>query len=289
MRGRFGLVVLALIACSIGVKVGRAAVVVLPHTTTSTAPAAAPTPPPSSGQTVYYRPIGCRSRPGVYRGISTHRKVVALSFDDGPYTLTPQFVSMLAAEHVPATFFMIGEEITGADAALLKRELRAGDALGDHTWTHPDLDDANVEYQLSSQLNRVQSLTGYTPCVFRPPYGDYDGHVLAVAASLHLATILWAVDPSDYTLPGVSAIEQRVLSAAQPGDIILSHDGGGPRQQTLAAYPDIINTLRRRGYSFETVPQLLGFATVYRKCIAQCGDAAISYSQVPRGSIIEPG
>jgi peptidoglycan/xylan/chitin deacetylase (PgdA/CDA1 family) len=108
------------------------------------------------------------------------------------------------------------------------------------------------------------------------------------AKSLGLATVLWDVDPSDYALPGVSAIVQRVLAQVTPGSIIISHDGGGPRAQTLAAYPLIIRALRARGYRFLTVPELLGFHTVYRRCVRECDDAAIA-AQPPPGSIIEPG
>ena len=239
---------------------------------------------------VRYRPIGCvRTGPAVAYSHGPRRKVVALSFDDGPYPLTPSFVRMLKANGAVATFFMIGEQVTSGYQATLQEELRDGDALGDHTFTHPDLVSAGgVRSQLERTLQAIRSLSGYTPCVFRPPYGDYDGSVLSTAASLGLATIMWEVDPSDYTLPGVAAIERRVLEEVRPGAIVLSHDGGGPRGQTLAAYPYIIRALRARGYSFVTVPELLGFRTVYVRCIRDCEEAAIT-GRPPRGSIVEPG
>ncbi len=237
-----------------------------------------------------YRAIGCvRRGPSVaYRGGPTRRKVVALSFDDGPAAITPAFVRMLEAQHVPATFFMIGRQIGAQYGATLRRELRAGDALGDHTYTHPDLDrlsSGEVSGQLRRTLDAIRALTGYTPCVFRPPYGDYDTSVIDTAKSLGLATILWNVDPSDWALPGTAAIEQRVLAQVQPGSIVLSHDGGGPRTETLAAYPYIIGALRRRGYRFETVPQLLGFHTVYAPCAASCDGEGVT-APLPPGSIV---
>jgi peptidoglycan/xylan/chitin deacetylase (PgdA/CDA1 family) len=237
-----------------------------------------------------YRPIGCvRRGPAVAYSHGPRRKEVALSFDDGPFPLTPSFVRMLKANRAVATFFMIGDQITARYRATLREELRNGDALGDHTFTHPDLVTAGgVHSQLQRTIDAIRGLSGYTPCVFRPPYGDYDSSILRTAASLGLATILWEVDPSDYTLPGVSVIEQRVLAQVRPGAIVLSHDGGGPRQQTLAAYPDIIRTLRARGYRFVTVPELLGFHTIYRKCVRDCEGAAIT-GRPPAGSIIEPG
>jgi len=217
------------------------------------------------------------------------RKVMAIGFDDGPAVDTGAFVTMLEQNHTPATFFMIGEQVTGVFGSTLRRELRAGDALGDHTYTHPDLaTNGNVYGQLEHTIEAIRALTGYTPCVFRPPYGDYDTAVLRTARSLGLATVLWNADPSDWALPGAAAIEQRVLAQARPGSIIISHDGGGPRGQTLAAYPHIIAALRARGYRFETIPQLLGFHTVYRRCRRLCDGVGVP-GPVPRGSIVEPG
>jgi peptidoglycan/xylan/chitin deacetylase (PgdA/CDA1 family) len=239
---------------------------------------------------VRYRPVGCvRSGPAVAFRNGPSRKVVALSFDDGPGSLTPRFVQMLSANRAVATFFMIGRQVTASYRSTLHAELREGDALGDHTWSHPDLLlSGEVRSQLQQALGVIRGLSGYTPCVFRPPYGAYDASVVQTARLLGLATVLWNVDPSDYALPGVSAIVQRVLAQVRPGSIIISHDGGGPRAQTLAAYPLIIRALRSRGYRFVTVPELLGFHTVYRRCVLECEDAAIAGAPPP-GSIIEPG
>lgn len=247
-------------------------------------------PGSSAAPELRYRPVRCiRSGPatGVRNGPA--RKVVALSFDDGPGPLTPRFVQMLSANRAVGTFFMIGRQVMSSYLSTLHAELRDGDALGDHTWSHPDLLlSGEVRGQLQQTLEVIRKLSGYSPCVFRPPYGAYDPSIIQTARSLGLATILWDVDPSDYALPGVSAIVQRVLAQVRPGSIIVSHDGGGPRAQTLAAYPLIIRALRSRGYRFLTVPELLGFHTVYRRCLRDCEDAAIS-GRPPAGSIIEAG
>jgi peptidoglycan/xylan/chitin deacetylase (PgdA/CDA1 family) len=212
--------------------------------------------------------------------------VVALSFDDGPSPQTPAFVRMLEAQHATATFFLIGAQLGTQYRSTLRRELRDGDALGDHTYAHPDLlRSGDAHGQLERTLVAIRRLTGYTPCVFRPPYGAYDQAVVDTAKSLGLATILWNVDPSDWAQPGVGAIEQRVLAQVAPGSIVLSHDGGGPRGETLAAYAGIIRALRARGYRFETVPQLLGFQTLYRRCSKQCAGAGV-HAPLPPGSII---
>ena len=133
----------------------------------------------------------------------------------------------------------------------------------------------------------IHELSGYTPCVFRPPYGDYDSSVIRTARSLGLATVLWNVDPSDYTQPGTGAIKQRVLAEVQPGSIIISHDGGGPRGQTLAAYPSIIAALRARGYRIVTIPELLGFRPIYVPCIRLCDGIAMARSALPTDAIIQ--
>jgi peptidoglycan/xylan/chitin deacetylase (PgdA/CDA1 family) len=196
---------------------------------------------------------------------------------------------MLERNHTPATFFMIGRQLTGAYGSTLRHELRAGDALGDHTFTHPDLTrSGNVYGQLENTIKAIRAQTGYTPCVFRPPYGSYDAQVIRTARSLGLATVLWNVDPADWALPGTAAIEQRVLAQVRPGSIIISHDGGGPRGQTLAAYPHIIAKLRERGYRFETIPQMLGFRTIYRRCRKLCDGLGIP-RPLPSGAVVEPG
>jgi peptidoglycan-N-acetylglucosamine deacetylase len=254
--------------------------------------------PPSAAQPLpsrpplRYRPIGCvASGPLAARAHGPRRREVALSFDDGPSIYTRRFVQMLRAQGAVATFFVIGDQLSDADRPLLREELRDGDALGDHTWTHPSLTGlsaAAVRGQLASTKGRIAALSGYTPCVFRPPYEAYDATVVRVARSLGLETITWEVDPADYTLPGVATIEQRVLAQTQRGSIVLSHDGGGPRLQTLAAYPRIIAALRARGYRFVTVPQLLGLRGIYRRCRRDCEEAAIA-GRPPPGSIVRPG
>ena len=218
-----------------------------------------------------------------------NRKVVAIGFDDGPAADTPAFVSMLEHDRTPATFFMIGKQVTSVFGSTLRHALRAGDALGDHTFTHPDLTkNGNVYGQLENTIKAIRAQTGYTPCVFRPPYGDYDASVLQTARSLGLATVLWNVDPSDWALPGSAAIEQRVLAQVRPGSIIISHDGGGPRHQTLTAYSHIIAALRARGYRFETIPQLLGFHTLYRRCRKLCDGLGVP-RPLPAGSLVKSG
>jgi peptidoglycan/xylan/chitin deacetylase (PgdA/CDA1 family) len=268
--------------------VGARAVAVVPSPAHTATRRAAPPPPAKPVEPARYRPVGCVERGGAvahFNGPS--RREVALTFDDGPSTLTLQFVRMLWAERVRATFFMLGEQLSLRDRKLLAEELRDGDALGDHSWSHPNLAlSGEVRSQLAGTKGEIESVGGYTPCVFRPPYGAFNSSVLRTAASLGLATIVWDVDPRDWALPGIGSIEATVLAQVKPGSIVLSHDGGGPRAQTLAAYPHIIAALRRRGYRFVTVPQLLGYRTIYRRCRRDCGESAIQ-EPLPPGSIVE--
>ena len=252
----------------------------------ASAPASAPVAPRQSP--VLYRLVGCvRSGPAVAYTHGPRRRVVAFGFDDGPWPDTPAFVRMLEREHVVATFFLIGNQVTSRYQSTLRRELLDGDALGDHTFTHPFLTQtAGVLGQLTSTISAIRAQTGYTPCVFRPPYGAYDSAIVRTAASVGLATVIWNVDPTDYARPGVGAIESRILAQVQPGSIVISHDGGGPRDQTLAAYPHVIRVLRERGYRFETVPQMLGFREVYRRCVKLCDGLGIA-GPLPRGSVIQ--
>jgi peptidoglycan-N-acetylglucosamine deacetylase len=233
-----------------------------------------------------FRLVGCRGHGGPYRHGPT-RRVVAIGFDDGPARETGAFVRMLERERARATFFVIGRLIGARYRAEMLRELRDGDAIGDHTFTHPFLTlVANVDAQLRSTLDAVRAQTGYTPCVFRPPYGAYNARVLAVARRLGLATVLWNVDPSDYRKPGVRTIAARVLAAVRPGSIVVSHDGGGNRRQTLLAYERVIAALRARGYAFVTVPELLAFAPVYARCAGSCDGLGVPRSALPRGARI---
>jgi peptidoglycan/xylan/chitin deacetylase (PgdA/CDA1 family) len=257
-----------------------------PSAETPVGPGAPATQPPAAPSR--YRIVGCRSSGSAAYRNGPPRREVAVGFDDGPAADTSEFVSMLEREHTQATFFMIGRQLTPAYRPLLLRELRDGDVLGDHSFTHPDLAiSGEVFSQLQRTLRAIRSISGYTPCLFRPPYGDYDRTVVADARALGMATVTWDVDPRDWALPGTGAIVQTVLSEVGPGSIILSHDGGGPRGQTLAAYPAIIAALRARGYRIVTIPQLLGFRPVYRPCVALCAGIGVTRAALPRDAIVE--
>ena len=213
------------------------------------------------------RLVGCKAnRPSyVTNGSRRARRVVALTFDDGPAAGTPRVLDILKREKVHATFFLLGNQITGNER-FVRRQLAEGHAIGDHSWNHPDLSGGGgfARSQLLGTQNRIRTATGFTTCVFRAPYGAVSRSLISIARGFGMNTIEWDVDPRDWARPGSGAIYSRVVGAVRPGSIVLMHDGGGPRGQTIDALPGIIHTLRRRGYGFVTVPELLGLTPVYR-------------------------
>jgi peptidoglycan/xylan/chitin deacetylase (PgdA/CDA1 family) len=216
------------------------------------------------------QPVGCTDMgPPWLGGVTTTRREIALTFDDGPWYQTPRFLALLEHYKVAATFFEIGEHIAqyGEGGAIERRMLADGDMIGDHTWSHINV--AGGGPVAAEQIDRTavairDATHGFTPCLFRAPEGTVSSALIAEARSLGFTTIQWDIDPRDWALPGVGEIEQNVLSNARPGAIVIMHDGGGDRSQTLAALPDIIDTLRTRGYTFVTVTQLLGQRVIYR-------------------------
>lgn len=196
--------------------------------------------------------------PAVTSG-GTHGNELALTFDDGPGPYTQQLVAALDRLHVRATFFAIGSQEQYFSAGTIA-EIKSGDVVGDHTETHPmmaTLSPHEQHEELFDQMAQIEVLGGRRPRLFRPPYGSFNATTFKEMHHLHLLMVLWSVDTSDYTLPGVSAIVHTALAGAKPGAIVLMHDGGGNREQTIAALPAIIKGLRKRGLHPVTVPQLL--------------------------------
>lgn len=196
--------------------------------------------------------------PAVTSGGSTGNEL-ALTFDDGPGPYTQQLVAMLDKLHVHATFFAIGNQEQYFSAGTVA-EIDSGDVIDDHTETHPMMASLSAHDQydeLFEQMAQIEVLGGLRPRLFRPPYGSFDATTFRELHHLHLLMILWSVDTADYTLPGTEAIVQRALAGAKPGAIILMHDAGGNRSETIAALPAIVQGLRKRGLHPVTVPRLL--------------------------------
>lgn len=195
----------------------------------------------------------------LYKG-NRYLPEIALTFDDGPSPYyTPQVLAILQQYGVKATFFCIGRQVASYPD-LVRQEYNDGNLVGNHTWSHPNLallSSSDILTQINLTADAIQLATGVRPTFFRPPYGVVNTKVLEKANLLGLTTIIWNDEARDWSLPGTGVIISRILNLAGDGAIILMHDGGGDRSQTIAALPTIIQTLRLRGFRFVTLQQML--------------------------------
>jgi len=182
-------------------------------------------------------------------------KAIALTIDDGPSPIyTPQVLRLLARYRVTATFSMIGIEAQ-AYPAVAREVADAGHLLTNHTWTHLNLAwlaPAAVTEQMSRGTDAIHAATGRTPDLFRAPYGAWSPFVLSQCARTGMTPLGWSVDPRDWSRPGVASIVANIMRNTRTGSIILEHDGGGDRSQTVAALKIVIPRLLAAGYHFRT-------------------------------------
>ncbi len=212
-------------------------------------------PQRNSGKARIYplKRVGCQgfSQKKVFNG-SRQRDEVALTFDDGPSEYTSQVLAVLASHHVHGTFFQIGEQVP-AYASLVDKIVVQGNDVADHSLRH---ENGPGEESIRRTRDLIEAASGFRPCMFRPPYGYEPSSTLAAAEALKMVSVIWDVDTRDWTRPGSGAIYASATSV-QPGSIVLMHDGGGDRSQTVAALPRIIENLRSRGYHLVTLTRLL--------------------------------
>ena len=194
-----------------------------------------------------------RNKGLVLNGSRKHKRV-ALTFDDGPSGYTSSVVKILNGRNAKGTFFVIGEQVGGSGAKLLKKMSRQGHEIANHSLHHEMYPGYS---SLKATSRAIQRATGFKPCSFRPPYGAVNSGVISAAKSNGMTTINWDRDTMDWSLPGSGHISS-VGASATSGSIVLMHDGGGSRSQTVAALPSIISSLKGRGYKLVTVSELLG-------------------------------
>lgn len=212
--------------------------------------------------------------PYVVRRTGDRPRQIALTFDDGPDPKwTPPILSILARYHVPATFFVIGENGV-ANRGILERMVADGHEIGNHSYTHPNMADTSatgIRLELNATQRLIEAYTGRSTRLFRAPYfGDAepttpDELVPAVIAQDSGYTVVGLhADPGDWTTPGVDAIVARTVAQVEgatpdrSANVVLLHDGGGDRSQTVAALPRIIERLRADGYTFVPASTLAG-------------------------------
>ena len=198
--------------------------------------------------------------------VETTKRVVALTFDDGPHPLwTPVVQERLAAEHVPATFFLIGHDVVRRPD-LMRNELANGSEVGDHTFRHPILTRLRADKVRAELVAGQEAITdngGPRPTLFRPPYGKTNEAIDAAARAEGMRTILWDLSLEHFVdHVAVAKGVAKLVDQVRPGSIILAHDGGkSDRSRTLQALPLLIAQLKARGYRFVTVTQLLSDGT----------------------------
>lgn len=220
---------------------------------------------PGPDRVVHGGPI-VSSAGGTPRTYSLPPRTAALTFDDGPDPVwTPRILAVLRRYHVPATFNLVG--VHAADyPGIVRRELRQGEEVGSHTYTHIDLTGGwQEQLQLTLTQNALSGAAGVRTSLLRPPYSSIPGAVTAAnwrgygqAAGDGYLVVLTNLDTQDWRRPGVARIVAGAMPHGDQGAVIMLHDSGGNRSQTVRALPQIITTLRARGYRFVTVTGGLG-------------------------------
>ncbi|MCV3213683.1 polysaccharide deacetylase family protein [Plectonema radiosum NIES-515] len=197
----------------------------------------------------------------VYKGQpSNNEKVIALTIDDGPWqNTTAQMLDILKKNNVKVTFFWVGQALQ-EHPDLAKQEVAQGHAIGNHTWHHwyKRMDEATAKSEIERTADLMYKTTGVKTSLFRPPGGVLNNGLATYAKSQKYAVVMWSQTSAD-TDPHAKyqVFVKNVLRDAKPGGIVLMHDGGGDRQRTVQALPQIISGLKQQGYRFVTVPQLL--------------------------------
>ncbi|MEY2584897.1 MAG: peptidoglycan-N-acetylglucosamine deacetylase [Verrucomicrobiota bacterium] len=200
--------------------------------------------------------------PITFNSVHVDGPFIALTFDDGPNaTLTPKLLDLLAARHLKATFFVVGQN--AADHPdILKRAVREGHEIANHSWSHPNLgkmSDEAVRRELQKTDDAIAAAIGKRPTLLRPPYGSITAHQKKwIHEEFGYRIIIWDVDPLDWKRPGPSVVTSRILKETKAGSIVLAHDIHPP---TIEAMPATFDQLMKKGFKSVTVTELLGMAT----------------------------
>ncbi len=190
--------------------------------------------------------------------LPSQRRVIALTFDDGPWPDTVPILDILRENEIRATFFMVGSHLQSFPE-IARQVVKEGHVLGNHTWNHQyyPVNDYIASQEIDNTAASLNQQTGVYTRLFRPPGGNLTNGLANYAARGNYAVVMWSINPEDTYGGSAASLADRVISQAHPGGIVLLHDGGGNRAQTVAALPTIIAGLRDRGYEFVTVPEIL--------------------------------
>ena len=197
----------------------------------------------------------------VYRSVETDKKQIALTFDDGPHPiLTPRILEILARYNVPATFFMVGENVLNYPEAA-RAVIDAGHEVGNHTFTHPHIASLNekaIFEEIGKCEDALEELCEYRPHLLRTPQGALTPSLERCLLEDDYILVLWSLDTRDWDNKSTATIVRAVLDGVSAGDIILMHDYIGYNSKTPEALEKIIPALLSLGYEFVTVSELLG-------------------------------
>ncbi|MFM5982312.1 MAG: polysaccharide deacetylase family protein [Sphaerospermopsis kisseleviana] len=188
-----------------------------------------------------------------------NQKVIALTFDDGPWPKsTAQVLDILKKNNIPGTFFVVGQNVKNYPD-LTRRIVAEGHSIANHTWHHwyHHMNAQAAAYEVANTTDIIFKTTGVKSGLFRPPGGIMTNGVVSYARNNKYAIIMWSSDSIDYSRPAVPRLINNIFKSAKPGGIVLMHDGGGDRTHTVQALPEIISRFRKQGYKFVTVPELL--------------------------------
>ncbi|MDF0725545.1 polysaccharide deacetylase family protein [Cytobacillus sp. S13-E01] len=202
-------------------------------------------------------------KPNIIEQATTAKKLVALTFDDGPENYyTPMILDILKEKAVPATFFVVGRQITRFPE-VMKRIVNEGHGIANHSWRHPDLRytwSSKVREEIQSTQQEMQKVVGRKPDVFRPPYGALTKADIRVLNEIGMRNIMWSVDTLDWSGLSGDEIVKIVHEQISPGGIVLQHNFQSNVRLldgTVEALPRIIDDLQKQGYKFVTVQTLL--------------------------------
>jgi peptidoglycan/xylan/chitin deacetylase (PgdA/CDA1 family) len=192
--------------------------------------------------------------------ISGRGRHMMLTFDDGPNPeYTPHILDTLAKHDVRAMFFVCGECVV-ENKGLVARMADEGHVVGNHTWTHPlltTLSRKEIQSEMARTSDIIEKTYGEHPQWFRAPYGAWNRAAFQLGAEMDMEPMAWTVDTTDWEVPGTSTIIDRVESGAAPGVVVLSHDAGGDRSQTVQAIHEWLPYLLDSGYHLTVPPRRL--------------------------------
>ena len=229
-----------------------------------------------------------------YSAVHLDGPFIAMTFDDGPSEkLTPELLDILAQHHIHATFFVIGRNVV-EHPEILRRAVREGHEIGNHSWSHPafgKMRDESVRAELQKTDDAIRTAIGVRPVLMRPPYGSITARQKKwINSEFGYRIILWDVDPLDWKRPGPTVVTSRIVRETRPGSIILSHD---IHPGTIKAMPGTFDQLQAKGFKFVTVSELIAMGkpmppkepgTEGSTPVSSPGVIPMTPQQVPAGS-----